>query len=98
MTWIEQVARATGLTVQSVRLALQAGWEIGTAIKLNDSRIYTYIPYPAKIKELIGIDINEGNEGNERVNEGGKDDEGDEKGAYESAYMAGDRISHSHTG
>ena len=66
MTWIEQVAQATGLSVQSVRLALQNGWEIGTAIKLDDSRVYTYIPHPQKIRELLGIEVDV---------TGGKDDE-----------------------
>lgn len=66
MTWIEQVAQATGLSAQSVRLALQNGWEIGTAIKLDNSNIYTYIPHPQKIRELLGIEVDV---------TGGRDDE-----------------------
>lgn len=59
MSWIKRVAEVTDLTPHSVRLAIRSGWEIGTAIKLNNSSVYTYIPYPAKIKELLGIDITE---------------------------------------
>lgn len=66
MTWIEQVAQATGLSAQSVRFALQNGWEIGTAIKLDNSNVYTYIPYPQKIRELLGIEVDV---------TGGRDDE-----------------------
>lgn len=82
MTWIEQVAQATGLSVQSVRLALQNGWEIGTAIKLDDSRVYTYIPYPQKIRELLGIEIDV---------TGGKDDE-------KSYSVLNDRYGNPHSG
>lgn len=66
MTWIEQVAQATGLSAQSVKLALQNGWEIGTAIKPDNSNVYTYIPYPQKIRELLGIEVDV---------TGGRDDE-----------------------
>ena len=55
--WINQVANATGTTPQSVRLSIQAGWEIGQAVKLPGRTRYEYRPHPAKIKELIGIDI-----------------------------------------
>lgn len=60
--WIKQVAQATGKTPQTVRLAIQQGWEIGVAVKLAGSNRYEYLPHPQKIKELIGIDIGDDDE------------------------------------
>lgn len=54
MSWISEVAKATGKTEQTVRLAIQQGWEIGIAVKVPGSRTYNYMPNPQKIRELIG--------------------------------------------
>ena len=58
MNDIERIAKLTSTDAQTIRLLLQQGQcEFGTAIKVNNSRRYTYILYPEKVKELFGFDV-----------------------------------------
>ena len=58
MTDIERIAELTSTDVATVRLLLQQNnCPFGTAIRKDDSRRYTYILYPAKVKELFGFDL-----------------------------------------
>lgn len=57
--WIEKVAKVMGHNPQTVRYALQEKvFPFGEAFRMPGSKEYTYSPYPVKIKELLGIDIN----------------------------------------
>lgn len=56
MTFISEIAKVTHTSEQTIRVIMQQGCEWGTAVKRPGSRVYTYIPYPEKIKELFGIE------------------------------------------
>lgn len=58
MSLISEIAKVTHTDAQTIRLALQQGCEWGMAIKKPDSRVYTYILYPAKVKELFNVEVN----------------------------------------
>lgn len=58
MNAIKKIAQVTHTDAQTIRLALQQGCEWGMAIKKPDSRVYTYILYPAKVKELFNVEVN----------------------------------------
>lgn len=57
--WIEKVAEATGRDPHTIRLLLQRGeLPIGLAYKRDEGASnYSYMPYPQKIKEYIGIEV-----------------------------------------
>lgn len=57
MNFIKEIAQATGTSEQTIRVAMQQGCEWGIAIKKPDSRVYTYIPYPNKVKELFNVEV-----------------------------------------
>jgi hypothetical protein len=57
MNDIERIARITSTDVQTIRLMLQQGCEFGTAFKVPNSRRFTYLLYPEKVRELFGFDI-----------------------------------------
>ncbi len=59
MNYIRKIAQATGTSEQTIRLAMQQGCEWGMAVKHPDSRVYTYIPYPEKVKELFNVEVND---------------------------------------
>lgn len=60
MAWIDKVAAATGNAPQTIRYALQEELlDFGKAFRRPGSVNYTYIAFPQRIKEEIGIDINE---------------------------------------
>ena len=57
MNDIERIAKLTSTDVQTIRLMLQEGCDFGTAIKLPNSKRYTYVLYPTKVKELFGFEV-----------------------------------------
>ena len=60
MNALIKIAQAAGCDVQAIRLKMQQpDCVFGTAIKKKGSGIYTYIPYPQKVKELFGVDLHE---------------------------------------
>lgn len=53
---IEKVARVLGCRSQTVRYGLKQGaFPFGTAVKCDKE--YSYILYPAKVKEYLGVKI-----------------------------------------
>jgi hypothetical protein len=51
---VNEVAEALGVSPQSVRIGLQRGaLPFGSAVKTSSK--YTYILYPEKVKEYIGL-------------------------------------------
>ena len=60
MNALLKIAQAAGCDVQAIRLKMQQpDCVFGTAIKKKGSGIYTYIPYPQKVRELFGVDLHE---------------------------------------
>ena len=54
---VKEVAELLGKTQQTIRIGLQLGvLPFGTAYKTNpDNKSYTYIIFPEKVKEYIGV-------------------------------------------
>ena len=58
----EIIAEALGVNPQTIRLGLEQGkFPFGTAVQCD--KRYSYIYYPEKVKEYIGISLGENNEG-----------------------------------
>lgn len=53
---VEEVAKMLGVTPLTVRIGLQQGvFDFGVAFKTReDSKHYTYVIYPEKVKEICG--------------------------------------------
>lgn len=69
MTGIERIARASGCDVQTIRMLLRSEKCVfGTAFKKEGSKNFVYILYPAKVKELFGVDVAERTEHDTRSN------------------------------
>ena len=53
---VEEVAMMLGVTPLTVRIGLQKGvFDFGVAFKTReDSKHYTYVIYPEKVKEICG--------------------------------------------
>ncbi len=54
---VKEVAELLGKTQQTIRIGLQLGvLPFGTAYKTNpENKSYTYIIFPEKVKEYIGV-------------------------------------------
>ena len=54
---VKEVAKLLGKTQQTIRIGLQLGvLPFGVAYKTNpDKKSYTYIIFPEKVKEYIGV-------------------------------------------
>lgn len=57
MNDIERIANLTSTDIQTIRLMLQNGCDFGTAIKKPNSKRYTYVLYPEKVRELFGFEV-----------------------------------------
>lgn len=53
---IKDVAEAIGTSAETVRAGLIRGcFPFGTAFKKDGSKIYTYVLYPRKVEEYLGL-------------------------------------------